>query len=724
MAEKIVLPPKYYLTHFFEFIDFVQRQYVSILEPSHLSFLSQFRTLSENAQCCYIRMVNRKGLLFDRKCFLKYAEISDIDASLAELQSKEFIQNVFKDHVPELIQFLTKPKLHKWVSHHDIKAAKDLSRQELIELAIGHREFLNHETLTGHDQIVVQGRSEDMQYLLFLYFGRIQKSLTLYTLRDLGIRQSQTLKSEFKPRFSSKNEAIADYFFNKHLDSSLDDFSMPALAEIVNEATTYQNLLGSTTQLKNQLLFNIAEYAIDQDQNLAIKAFQESQHAEARQKLARHYHKMNRPNECLEILEQIQNDPRSDQELLFAEDFSPRKFNKKKIGNLTEVLQNSRQVLLSEFYLKKPELGVCKLYQSQGYQATFTENTLWSSLFGILFWDELFDSETAAIHNPFERTPSDLLGPDFYLRNMIKIEDCLNAFTEAGIIEDRIQEVFAKDYGRLNDIFQWYPELLQTLTDFIKNTKSQNVAHVLRTIAKNYETHHVGFPDLMVEKDGRVHFIEVKAEGDSLRASQLSRLRLLKEAGFQVEVLRVKWQTDPNQTYVVIDVETTGGSAPFHRVTEVGAVKVQNGKIIDEFQTLINPGRSIPPFITSLTGISNAMVADAPKFSEVAEPLLKFLEDSIFVAHNVKFDYSFIQHEFRKSGIEFVRPNICTCAGIKKSHPGLKSYSLKNLTQHFEIDLTEHHRALSDARAAAHLLIVMNETKSELNISANQEQTI
>lgn len=708
MADKIVLPPKYYLSHFFEFIDFVQKHYQSILDDAQSALIADFRSLSEDAQCAYIRMVNRKGIIFDRKGFQKYTEIADFENSIQELEANGFSDALSDRHAIDLIYFLPKAKLQKWLLAHGFAVKAQMPRDELTHLARTNVTQLLPQNLTGRDQLIIQGRQSQMEYLLFLYFGRIQKSLTLYTLRDLGIRQSQTLKTEFKPRFTSIAEAQAEYFFCKHLEDDFDYLSVENLKNILKKSKDFQNLLSTTQNLKDNLLFSLAEYTLDTDTDLALEAFSESRHPSAREKMARHLYKLDKKIHCLEILEQIQNDPRSDQELLFAEDFSARKFNKKKIGSLTEVLNNSREVTLSDFYLKRPEVGVCKLYADQGYKAEFTENYLWSSLFGVLFWDELFECESAAIHNPFERSPSDLIGADFYIRHEAAVENVLNLFKDEKAVELRILKNVTNNYGRLNDIFQWHEGLAEMLLSFVQNTRSQNVAHILRTLSKNYETHHVGFPDLMVEKDGLVHFIEVKAEGDSLRASQLSRLRLLKEAGFEVEVLRVRWEADPNQTYVVVDVETTGGAAPFHRVTEVGAVKVQNGKVIDEFQTLINPGRSIPPFITHLTGISNDMVATAPKFSEVAEKFYEFLEGSIFVAHNVKFDYGFIQHEFRKSGIEFTRANLCTCAGIKKTHPGLKSYSLKNLTSHFEIKLDQHHRALSDARAAAELLFVMN----------------
>mgnify|MGYP000333144675 FL=1 len=145
-----------------------------------------------------------------------------------------------------------------------------------------------------------------------------------------------------------------------------------------------------------------------------------------------------------------------------------------------------------------------------------------------------------------------------------------------------------------------------------------------------------------------------------------------------------------------------------HRLTEIGAVKMQAGQIIGEWQSLLNPERSIPANITRLTGITQEMVSSAPLFHEVADSFSEFMGEAIFAAHNVNFDYGFISSEFRRLDRRFRHPKICTCASMRKLYPGYRSYSLKNLCREFEIDLTSHHRALCDAKAAAELLKLVN----------------
>ena len=156
--------------------------------------------------------------------------------------------------------------------------------------------------------------------------------------------------------------------------------------------------------------------------------------------------------------------------------------------------------------------------------------------------------------------------------------------------------------------------------------------------------------------------------------------------------------------YAVIDIETTGGMANRDRITEVGIVIHDGDNIIAEYETLVNPGRSIPSNITQITGITNDMVIDAPKFYEVAKTIVEMTEGAIFVAHNVRFDYGFIKHAFAELGYTFTKRQLCTVKLSRKAFPGLRSYSLGNLIQHFDIHVKSRHRALDDARATAILL--------------------
>ena len=147
--------------------------------------------------------------------------------------------------------------------------------------------------------------------------------------------------------------------------------------------------------------------------------------------------------------------------------------------------------------------------------------------------------------------------------------------------------------------------------------------------------------------------------------------------------------------YAVIDIETNGGV----KITEISIFIFNGEQVVDEYTTLVNPECRIPEFITRLTGITNAMVKDAPKFYEVAKNIFKITEDCVFVAHNVNFDYNIISKEFKELGLSFKRKKLCTVRLSRKLLPGRKSYSLGKLCVSENIPLVGRHRARGDAEA-------------------------
>jgi DNA polymerase III subunit epsilon len=155
--------------------------------------------------------------------------------------------------------------------------------------------------------------------------------------------------------------------------------------------------------------------------------------------------------------------------------------------------------------------------------------------------------------------------------------------------------------------------------------------------------------------------------------------------------------------YAIIDVETTGGQPRYERVTEIAIVVHDGAKVVETFSTLLNPERSIPWNITNITGITDDMVANAPKFYEVAKKIVQLTDDAIFVAHNASFDYNFIREEFARLGYSYVRKQLCTVRLARKAFPGLHSYSLSNLKAHFGIRAERSHRALDDTLATVNI---------------------
>jgi DNA polymerase-3 subunit epsilon len=153
-----------------------------------------------------------------------------------------------------------------------------------------------------------------------------------------------------------------------------------------------------------------------------------------------------------------------------------------------------------------------------------------------------------------------------------------------------------------------------------------------------------------------------------------------------------------------VDLETTGGLAAHHRIIEVGVVLLDDGIVVDEWSTLVDPGLRIPPSIVAFTGIDDAMVAGAPSFADVRAELRQRLEGRLFVAHNARFDYGFLRGEFRRVGERFSAPVLCTVRLSRGLYPEHPRHNLDALIERFALSCDARHRALGDARVLPALL--------------------
>jgi len=171
--------------------------------------------------------------------------------------------------------------------------------------------------------------------------------------------------------------------------------------------------------------------------------------------------------------------------------------------------------------------------------------------------------------------------------------------------------------------------------------------------------------------------------------------------------------------YVVVDVETTGASVyRGHRITEIAAWCIDGtGRVIESFETLVNPERPIPPYITALTRITEDMVADAPRFREIAEEVHRLLEGRVFVAHNAAFDWGFLSRELEwATGRAPEAKVLCTVRLSRQVVPEVRHRSLDALTEYFGLENEARHRAYGDARATVELLLRLLERLEEQEI--------
>ncbi len=708
------LPTFYYHSHFVEMMQFVEAGYGHVLLDEHLAFIRDFERLPRDAQCLYVRLVNRKGKVFAVNR-LRYPELGDTLPLVAMLREQGWVDPPGEAHFDELLDYLTRSELYEVLATMFVGLKSSMKKAEFVDFARANcapADFVGQADLA---RLVIQGRAEEVKFLMFLYFGRVQDGLSRFTMRDLGIVRTHNFRDSFEPRFADRIEALEHYFFETRL-ARLRAGNGGTIEGLMDEACAWPEPVSpGAAALRDKLacrLGRIAEKA--GDNYAALRLFQAGESAECSERSVRILFASGQKDEARRYLERCIDDPGSDEEWLFARDFYERKFGSKRTSVVTDVLRAAQTIDIDEAQSGSPERAAADYFQKTGKRAFRVENALWRTFFGLYFWDELFAGEDAGLHSPFEFLPSNLVTGTFYEDNRDAIERKLAMLDDPRAVVRELLRTSTAHYGTPNGVFRWRRSVIDALFALLEKERGEPLRQLLARFCRDYSGSCYGYPDLLLLDDEGVRFVEVKTAGDQLRRNQLLRIEQLRAAGMRADVVRIRWTLDPDQEYVVVDVETTGGSGDGHRVTEIGAVKLRNGRIVDRFSTLLNPQRPIPPGITRLTGITPAMVEDAPYFADVADQFETFMQGAIFVAHNVEFDYGFIAREFGRLGRKFRYPRLCTCASMRRLYPGRRSYSLAALAQAYDIPLRNHHRALCDAEAAAQLLLIVNEKRSEM----------
>lgn len=724
---RVELPADYLRTHFAEFLLRVCQLYQPLFNNETEQWLARYQQLSPDAQRLWLRMLSRKGPVF-ALADLQYAEIAEQAAAVRELCAVEFIADATSsEELMAIILRLTKARLWDLVQQLPVLPnaplpKKTADRPALLTYVQAHSHCTMALIQSIERWVVVQPMAP-LQFLLFLYFGHLHTDMSAFVLRDLGILPTQPFKQQFAPRYLDAATAQVGFFYASKraawralFPKKTSRLSETTVQAWVDDIANWPEPLDERAICqREQLCYDIGRQAERiQRVDLALLSYRVEPIYPASERLMRLYHQQGDTTSLELQLTQMVQQPSCDDEYYVAKDFSARLGRVYRQTDLTQVLQQADVLTVDDLYAATPEQAVVQQFRSRGLQAWHCENNLWQALFGLWFWQELFESDLAAVHSEFDWRPRDLTTGQFYHRQQAALDAKLQLLASTEQATKQLLKQFAHAAQRHNALFRFYPELLAQLQLLIRYAPPQGLSHILRKMAQDYRSMSCGFPDLLVATQTGIEFIEVKAPGDVLRRHQLTRLRTLQDLGFVVRVQKLAFIADPNRIYAVVDVETTGGTAASDRITEIAIVRVQQGQVIDRYSQLVNPARHIPSFISRLTGISNAMVAQQPSFSDIALDVFARLQGCMFVAHNVKFDYGFVKAELARCQLALELPQLCTVVQSRKSFPKLASYGLAALSDHFGLSLTQHHRALADAEATAQLLLLIQQKQVQV----------
>ena len=529
----IILPEKYYLDYFNYILEFVEKQYDHVLDlPEHL-FYQAFRDLSEQAQCLYLRFSNRRGDYFRLKK-IYYPEISDLQEAKEELIHQGFIQ-INESDDPVQFRLFTKQELADYFEFLSISRRKDDLLTELSEMDL----------LTIHEseEIAQVLKNDEVEFIKLLFFGNREGGITDFVIRDVGnVRIEKLNDSNFKPWFSSREEALSVMHISQlrrmvkeviHAELPLEDYldNIPWHVWV-----TYPQ----SAKAASKLLLKIAYYfeqvgLLDQ----AIDHYQWVEAPPARERRIRILEKTDRKDEAIEIAKTILEKPFNASEHTFANDYLQRKgirINR----SMTRRLKKAPSITLSRLN-QRVETAALEYLQIEGWEGMHAENYLWRGLFGLIFWEIIFDTSLGSFHHPLQRQPSDLNDTVFFEVRHPYLEERLNKLRSKKAIFKVVSDIYEMKEGIANRFVTWHESLLPGLKLMVEKLPLKGLKKVLLEMSKNMKDNSTGFPDLFLWKENDYQFYEIKSPNDQLSAQQLFWLDFLDSVKIKADVLKVEY---------------------------------------------------------------------------------------------------------------------------------------------------------------------------------------
>ena len=552
----VELPEKYYLDNFESLLRFVEEKCGPLLSRKEKSFYRKFRQLPEAARCLFVRLANRKGTYF-RTIKLSYAEIPQLDEVITLLCQQKFFSVLSPRHATDLADVLCVfPRadlvsLLRKVDAEWTKQMRALKKPELVEQAVAHCPARPLIRAINQQELVVRVNYEtELEMIRFLYFGDIHGDMSQFVVRDLGLIKTETFDEEkLYAYFSTRKEAEDKLLISKVYR----DFKVLRDEQLVPADTIYTwfakqqlhqvQFCEQALPLFSKLSLRLGKL-LEQQQHprFALQVYQHTQQTPARERCVRLMHKLGLKNEALDLCDTILAAPQNAEERYFAQDFLDKIHKRRRTKRTTDFLKNSACIILSDEARPYVEGGVLEYYQQRGYQGVHTENYLWRSFFGLLFWDIIFDQDCEALHHPLQITPTDFYTPNFLKKRKKQFLERLKVLHHADRFYDIIQHHYETKLGISNPMVGWHDSILPLIAQCYDSLTPEQLAGVLLEMARDLKENTRGFPDLFVWNDTTYHFIEVKSPNDHLSAQQLYWLHFFQKQGVNAEVIRVAWQ--------------------------------------------------------------------------------------------------------------------------------------------------------------------------------------
>lgn len=529
------LPTFYYWQHFNEFLSYFDEQRQS-LPQDLLDFIDGYYQLPYPQQCIIARLSQKKYTVFCRNK-LDYPEITDFTGNLTRLIQSGWIIPVNLDSLYDVIGGLNKKDIESLFIQCRKKPSSSYSKKQLacwVDQFKREKQF----SMPEQEEILQWAFAEQLRSLFLISFGTLENPFYRFVMRDLGLSKVGSFESSSGIRFNHHNDVVLAYYFAKLL-LELSQTPHEILSKQVLKLPHSMHL--DINRLKDRYLFELGKKLMATNELFAFHCLSRSNKFQALELWTKEKIKRNQFKEVNCRFVQLINITQDRKLTLFIQDIQNRYFSKKPLSLAQERMrQCDLLVELPVCYKNRIETGVIDYFHKTNRRAWFTENHLWKSLFALTFWPILFKKRY--FFHPFQRLPQCLRNNSFYTLESRNIEKICTLLSTKLTAKKWIRKQFEKHYGQSNGIFSWSDDLIDLLDILLENSPSQSIMTLLRLMAKDFKNLTVGFPDLMIQEQDRLVFIEVKGPSDSLRFNQLFTQNQLIEIGFNIDILKVKWQ--------------------------------------------------------------------------------------------------------------------------------------------------------------------------------------
>ncbi|MGL1888317.1 MAG: VRR-NUC domain-containing protein [Reichenbachiella sp.] len=543
---KIILPEKYYLDNFMYLIDFVVRKYQDLLNENELAFIRDFKALSQDAQCLYVRMSNRKARFF-KASKLNYEEITDIPSAYQELSVSGFSRQeeiLAIEEEYQLISIFNKSEIVKKLKSESISIDHKLPKTELaLEIVEQVNSTLIYQQFYSSELIYTQAKEEELAMIKLFFFGHNHGDMSDFVIRDIGNAKFMEIdESKLRQSFDTREEAEAIM----QLAQLNRDFAVLA------ESSSYENIVDwfYTVDINYYLSIERAKHRTDKFIHAvgyhlekaklfeeALNIYQLSSSSPMRERQIRIYNKQKDFESATTLATEILESPNDNKEYYIAMDV----LNKQKLKATTIRQKQGVEIEVPESYKYQVEEGVLQHFESLGYTGVHAENSIWRSIFGLVFWEEIFDPQYNQIYQPLQRDPLDAFSKDFYINRKEAIHQRLDTLRSKKQIAKLIEHNYQTNLGVASMFVNWDDLVFEGALRLIDFLSPKQVKATLLAIAIDPRTRSSGFPDLLIWNDSDYYFYEVKSPTDHLSEKQLFWLEHFKAHKINAEVALVKW---------------------------------------------------------------------------------------------------------------------------------------------------------------------------------------